>query len=71
MKIGYLNHPKLQRGRATRIEFGHTESDSKFVKMGKISDSRFLMGLKDLRQDLRDVFAWEYFEIKGIDLAFH
>ena len=48
-----------------------TKDEPKNVKIGKSADFEFLKGLKSLLQEFKDVFAWDYSEMKDIALTFH
>ena len=48
-----------------------TDEDPKMVKISVHVDGQFKEDLRGLLMEFKDVFAWEYFEMKGIKSALH
>ena len=47
------------------------EDDPKMVKVSVHIDGKFKEDLKALLVEFKDVFSWEYFDMKGIDPLLH
>ena len=47
------------------------EKNPKIVKVSVHIDGKFKDDLKALLLEFKDVFAWEYFDIRGIDPLLH
>lgn len=72
-KISFKDHmrrcARVREDELQKLNLG-TEKDSKMVRVSALLECRFYEELHQLLLEFRDVFAWHYTDMKGVDPSF-
>ncbi|MCO5601237.1 hypothetical protein L7F22_055356 [Adiantum nelumboides] len=61
---------RVQQDKLNELNLG-TEDDSKIINVSIYVDGEFLQDLLQLLLEYKDVFSWDYSNVKGIDPMLH
>ena len=67
-KFGTLT--KVKEEAVKEVNLG-TEADPQMVRISTQVQGQFLQDLIQMLQEYKDVFAWDYSQVKGIDASLH